>query len=62
MAAFIDSGLALYESLMINRSSISLICIRHLLAKSAVDKPLAIASIGISSAVQTAAAANAFEI
>ena len=35
---------------------------RHLLAKSAVDKPLAITSIGISSAVHTAAAANAFEI
>ena len=35
---------------------------RHLLAKSAVDKPLAITSIGISSAVQTAAAAKAFDI
>ena len=35
---------------------------RHLLARSAVDKPLAITSMGISSAVHTAAAANALEI
>ena len=34
---------------------------RHLLALSAVDNPLAITSIGISSAVHTAAAASAFE-
>ena len=35
---------------------------RHLLAFSAVDKELAINSIGSSSAVPTAATAKAFEI
>ena len=41
-AAAIDSGLALYESLIISRPSNSKISIRHLLASSAIDRAPAI--------------------
>ena len=54
-----DSGLALYASLIRSSCGSSIICIRHLAPDSAVDNPLAIWSSVSPSSVATAATASA---